>query len=316
MPNDTGPKLESAGKRISSCGGSLVKLGCSGFLALFAILVAVAVLSKGHARTPPPTNTAPTPTGTSASGPLTIGSTAVLSGESEGEKLEATLLGYTAHVAGGEYDEPSAGMQYVGITLRIRNIGKVAYSDSPSNGASVLSSTGRPGKTTLLTSGECGESFATRVNIAPGEAQEGCIPFEIPEGTEVAKVQWTPSSGFSEETAEWQLHDPHAAPISEYGPGVGTGAKSCGGELDGTENISCPFAKAVLTAFVERLAEENVPPKGVSAYSSVTHQHYTLTCALVESGVRVECSTPRSSGATVSFPFLAAQEIRVESEGG
>jgi Domain of unknown function (DUF4352) len=250
------------------------------------------------------------------SGPLTIGSTATLSGESEGEKLEVTLLRFAPHVSGGEYDEPSAGMQYVGITLRIRNIGSAAYSDSPSNGATVLSSTGRPGKTTLLTSGECGESFATRVNIPPGEAQEGCIPFEVPEGTEVAKVQWTPSSGFSEETAEWHLHDPQAAPVSEDGPGTGSGAKSCGEQLNGSENASCSFAKAVLTAFVERLAEENAPPKSVSAYSSVTGKRYTLSCALVESGAEVECSTPGSSGATVTFPFLAAQEIRVESEGG
>lgn len=249
-----------------------------------------------------------------AADPLTIGSTTTLSGESEGEKLEVTLLRFAPHVAGGEYDEPSAGMQYVGMTLRIRNIGSVAYSDSPSNGATVLSASGRPGKTANLTSGECGESFATRVNIPPGEAQEGCIPFEVPEGTEVARVQWTPSSGFSDETAEWQLRDPHAAPVSEVGPGVGTGIKSCGGELSGTENITCPFAKAVLGAFVERLAEENAPPKTVAAYSSVTHKHYTLTCVLVESGVRVECSTPGRSSGIVSFPFLAAQEIRVEAE--
>jgi hypothetical protein len=248
------------------------------------------------------------------SGPLTIGSSVILSGENKGEKLEVTLLRFAPHISGGEYAEPSAGMEYAGITLRIRNVGSAAYSDSPSNGATVLSSTGRPGKTALLTSGECGESFAARVNIAPGEAQEGCIPFEVPEGTEVAKVQWTPSSGFSEETAEWQLHDPHAAPVSEVGPGVDSGAKSCGAGLSGSENISCPFAKAVLTAFVERLSEENVPPKNVSAYSSVTHKPYTLACVLVESGARVECSTPGRSSATVSFPLVAAQEIRVEAE--
>src|ERR1700689_1646319 len=55
MAHDTGAKLESAGKQISSCGGSLVKLGCSGFLALFAILIAVAVLSSGHSGSTPAT---------------------------------------------------------------------------------------------------------------------------------------------------------------------------------------------------------------------------------------------------------------------
>jgi hypothetical protein len=136
---------------------------------------------------------------------LTVGDSAVLEGERSGERLQATLLAYKETVSGGEYDTPQSGMKYVGVTLKLTDIGTFPYADSPSNGATILTMSGKQGKTALISSGECSEGFATSVKIAPGESQEGCIPFELPQEDTAAKLQWTPNSGFGEETVEWSI---------------------------------------------------------------------------------------------------------------
>lgn len=137
---------------------------------------------------------------------LTVGGSTTLAGQNSGERLRATLVAYKKTIAVGEYDTPQSGMKYVGVTLRLTNVGSVPYSDSPSNGATILTATGQQGKTTIIASGECSGGFDASVKIAPGESQEGCIPFEVPDGAVSSKFQWTPASGFGEETAEWSLH--------------------------------------------------------------------------------------------------------------
>jgi hypothetical protein len=57
---DAGAKMESAGQQMSSCGFSLVKLGCSGFLLILVVLIVIAALtSSGHSDPPAPVSTTP-----------------------------------------------------------------------------------------------------------------------------------------------------------------------------------------------------------------------------------------------------------------
>jgi hypothetical protein len=46
MP-DTGEKMESVGRQMSSCGGSIMAIGCSGFILVVIVLISVALLSSG-----------------------------------------------------------------------------------------------------------------------------------------------------------------------------------------------------------------------------------------------------------------------------
>jgi hypothetical protein len=57
-PQTAGEKLQATGERMASCGGSIVTLGCSGFLLLVVVLIVIAVLSGGGSSTSTPT-TAP-----------------------------------------------------------------------------------------------------------------------------------------------------------------------------------------------------------------------------------------------------------------
>jgi hypothetical protein len=305
-----GESLRSAGRRTSSAGWSLVRLGCSGFVVLIIAIVVVGALAVKHVGTT--VKTAPEGRHATGASELGIGGTATLEGERSGERVEATLAAYKESVSGGEYDQPQQGMRYVAITLRLKNVGSVVYSDSPSNGATILTAEGRQGKTAVLTAGECSEGFAESVRIAPGESQEGCVAFELPERETAARVQWTPSSGYGEQTAEWSLAGtPGEAPREPTGTGVGSGATSCGQELSGSPDTSCPFAREVLKAFVAGYVAKGVPPATIAAYSPVTHHTYSLRCALHYEGTAVECYV---GTADVTFPLADAQKYKAEEE--
>jgi hypothetical protein len=143
--------------------------------------------------------------GTPPRGVLPIGRTASLNigGARSGERVEATVLAYKAHLAVGKEDSVASGMKFVGVTLRLTNVGTIPYTDAPFNGAMIVTATGLEGRSVVIVSGECSEGFASEVVITPGESREGCILFELPDELAAAKFQWTPSSGYGEETAQW-----------------------------------------------------------------------------------------------------------------
>lgn len=316
---DIGNSMQSTGERMASCGGSLVKLGCSGFILLVVVLIVAALLSSSHGGPATSVTTPAEEHSASAKEPapeLRIGSTATLKGEQSGEEIEATVVAYHESIAGGEYNKPPEGMKYVGVTFRLKNVGTLQYSDSPSNGAVILTSSGQRGKTAILTEGSCSEGFAESVKLAPGESQEGCLAFELPESIAAARFQWTPSNGYGEETADWSLSStpaPGEAPRFEMGTGAGSEAKSCGSELDGSEDTSCAFAHEILKAFVAEYASKGVPPADISAYSPVTRRTYALKCTIDGGDTEIECTTT-TGNATVVFPLAEAQRDRAEEE--
>lgn len=231
---------------------------------------------------------------------LSIGGSATLTGETSGESVKATLVAYKESIPAGEDESPQAGMRYVGIILKLTNTGTVPYSDSPSNGATILTTTGRQGNEAIVTSGECSEGFSSSVKIAPGESEEGCIPFELAEGATAAKIQWTPSSGFGEETAEWSLAQPQAAHQGQ--PEDAAHATHCDPNISAGTDTSCPFAEAVFKAYAEG-SEAEKRAGTFSVRSPTTEKTYSMTCTANNGTVSCEGGI----GAFVTFPLHAAE---------
>jgi hypothetical protein len=44
---DTGAKMQATGEKMASCGGSIIALGCSGFVLVVIVLIVIALLSGG-----------------------------------------------------------------------------------------------------------------------------------------------------------------------------------------------------------------------------------------------------------------------------
>jgi hypothetical protein len=133
-----------------------------------------------------------------------VGDMLSVSGQ-DGERLDVTVDQVMDPLTVGPDDQADAGQRYVGVQITMKNSGSVPYSDSPSNGATLLSSSGEQATGEIVSGGPCGNDFQSSVKIAPGDSEQGCIPFELPDGQTAGTFQFTPDSGFANQTAQWSL---------------------------------------------------------------------------------------------------------------
>lgn len=140
----------------------------------------------------------------SESGPKHIGDSRTLTGN-EGEEIEVTPTKVIDPVPAGEDEPLEAGNRFVGVELTLSNVGDADYEDAPSNGAKLITEDDQQADTTTITEGPCSSSFGSDVKIAPGEQRQGCIPFEVPQGSKVKQLQFGLSSGFADQTGDWDI---------------------------------------------------------------------------------------------------------------
>lgn len=202
--------------------------------------------SAASSSVPEPTGTTPPATGTAANN-AKVGDSLTLSGQ-DGEQLAVKVDAVMDPLQVGEFDQPDSGQRYVGIQITLRNTGSVPYSDSPSNGATLLSNTAEQASTEIVDGGPCQSDFASDVKIAPGGTQQGCIPFEMPTGQSPHSFQFTLDSGFGDDTGQWSL------------AGAPTASAQASAQASGTAN---------------NVATSSQPSSGTDDPTSVVDEYWT-----------------------------------------
>jgi hypothetical protein len=147
---------------------------------------------------------APTSSASVPSGPAMLGGTIQVAGDT-GVKLRVTLIRVIPKASGGEFETPSAGMQFVAVEYRLRNVGTGTFSDSMDNDWAAVDAKGEQFDTTIV-SGTSQCAVLDQVKLAPGDFRLGCTFFEVRKGASVSEVQFTPESGFGDSTAQWRTH--------------------------------------------------------------------------------------------------------------
>jgi hypothetical protein len=104
--------------------------------------------------------------------------------------------------ASSDFFAPGAGKRYVALRLRLTNVSRVRYDDSPSNGASVIDTRGREYPASIF---DPVEPALGSPNIAPGDFRVGYITFEVPKGAKLRIFQFALNSGFADDVGEWRL---------------------------------------------------------------------------------------------------------------
>jgi hypothetical protein len=183
-----------------------------GLIGLIVIVIVASALASNHSM--PSVNTTPATksgnAGQATGAPATpttatIGSTIILTGNSSGEKMAVTVVKVLPHPAGSDqFNTPDRGKRFYAVQFRLADTGSVAYSDSPSNGAEVVDSTGQSYESDISTVTAC-QSFPATENIAVGSTGLGCVVFQVPKHARITEVQFTLDSGFANQTGQWKV---------------------------------------------------------------------------------------------------------------
>jgi hypothetical protein len=177
-----------------------------GLFGCFVVVVVIAAVAGSGDHTVTTGQAGSTPSSApAASSTARVGSVITLTGNSSGEKMAVTVTRTISHgQPADQFSTPDPGKRFYAVQFRLSDTGTAAYSDSPSNGAAVVDSTGQSYQSTLYGVAGC-ESFPGTENIAPGDKGLGCVVFEVPVTAKITKVQFTLDSGFGPQTGQWDV---------------------------------------------------------------------------------------------------------------
>ncbi len=252
----------------------------------------------------PSSTSAATGRGSSSRSPAHVGETLTLVGQETTLKVRVSSV--LDPLTTGAYDSPASGKRYIGVQLVVKNVGDHTYSDSVSNGSTVVLKGDQQADSTIVSDGPCGGGFGSDVKIAPGDTRAGCIPFEVPSGVRLRSFQFTPDSGFSDETGEWNISSASSAPSATAPSGPDTTPAPSSGDSAYMQCDANIAAKAGTTdcSFAQNTFYEYWSHHGgssFSVYSASTGNSYATQCA--SDGSEVTCTTDQGGGAR--FPQSA-----------
>jgi hypothetical protein len=183
-------------------------MGVFGFFVVIGVIAAAAgsgdhTVTTGQAGST--SSSTPAASRAAASSAARVGSVITLTGNDAGEKMAVTVTRVTSHARPAtDMDAPQSGKRLYAVQFRLDDTGSAAYSDSPSNGAVVVDSTGQSYQSSFESAAGC-ESFPGTENIAAGDKGLGCVVFEVPITAKITKVQFTLDSGLGPQTGQWAV---------------------------------------------------------------------------------------------------------------
>ena len=102
----------------------------------------------------------------------------------------------------GEFEAPKAGHRYVGVWLKLRNVGRKRIDDSPSNGAKLVTRGGKAIDATIVVDSGC--AGGAGVKVPRRQTRRVCVPFEVRERARFRYFEYTMNSGFADMLGQWR----------------------------------------------------------------------------------------------------------------
>lgn len=132
-----------------------------------------------------------------------IGDSITLQGMEDTLEAQVTVLKVVDPAkSGDQFSKPKKGNRYVGIQIKIKNIGTDVYADAPANGANLVDQDSQSFDASLFDEVKPGIG---QPKISPGDERVGFLTFEVPEDAKLRTFQFTLDSGFGPNTGEWSL---------------------------------------------------------------------------------------------------------------
>lgn len=136
-----------------------------------------------------------------------VGGGITLVGSDENLKVRVTVVSIAdpASPKNAEFSSLEAGSRFVGVQLNLENVGTVAYSDSPTNGAKLIDTQGQQYDPEIAEEITQGPGIGATVTIAAGSNASGWMVFQIAQSTQLRTFQMALDSGFADQHGEWTL---------------------------------------------------------------------------------------------------------------
>lgn len=180
-----------------------------GIVAAF-ILIGIVVGAAGNGNNPV------------ANVPTTAGGTATTSGSTattqpsnshimsfqdmNGVPYTVDLLNVTDPAKGSDqFNYPDPGNRFVSVLFKITDTGKQSTSDSADNNTTIVGSNNQTYQTDLSTVAGCTDFNSGSYQLNPGQSTTGCLTFQLPKAVSLKKIEWSPSSGFSNDFGTWDI---------------------------------------------------------------------------------------------------------------
>lgn len=125
-----------------------------------------------------------------------------LTGITAGEKMKITPYRIRT-VAPTQFEHPKHGHRFVGVWLKLHNVGSKAYKDAPANSAHLITRGGKSRKTTILVNGAC-DTGGGLVRVPRHQTRRICLPFDVPEGDRYKFFEFALNSGFADMLGQWR----------------------------------------------------------------------------------------------------------------
>jgi hypothetical protein len=104
---------------------------------------------------------------------------------------------------GDQYTVPDTGKRFVAAVFTIKDTATQAGTGDANSNATLIGSDNQDYTADFDSVSECTNFSDGEFQLGPGESTTGCVVFQVPTAVTVAKVQWSPQSGFSGSFAEW-----------------------------------------------------------------------------------------------------------------
>lgn len=146
------------------------------------------------------------PTTTTTKPPAQMGSTIILTSP-QGGVIKAQATG-VVNPATGTSTPPQAGTRYLAVSLTLTNDSQVTIAGDPDGDptieAFVVSSAGEVFPNAVTAVAQCSGFPHTQVNLHPGQTASGCLVFDVTDGVQIVKFEFSPTQAFGQ-TGTWLL---------------------------------------------------------------------------------------------------------------
>jgi hypothetical protein len=128
-----------------------------------------------------------------------VGTNQTLSADQENDQIDTTVTA-VQDLAPDQFNTPDRGKHYVGVFLKLRNLGNTVFNDAPGNDITLITNKGDTISSDLANVGGCSNSGDLKVG--PGESLRTCVTFQEPNDQTFKTVQVSLDSG-NDPPGEW-----------------------------------------------------------------------------------------------------------------